>query len=261
MESITLYPPAKINLGLHIRGKRPDGYHELQTVMLPVASLTDTLTVEAAPTLEAPELQILGLPLPVADDNLCLRAWRLLREAEPSLPAVRISLQKRIPMGAGLGGGSADAAYTLRALTELFSLGIPTQKMHEMATALGADVPFFLQDAPMLATGIGEVLTAIEWPHHFRIQIDSPPIHSNTADAYRNLTREDFTSASDLLSLLQEPPSEWRAHVRNDFERSVFARFPELIARKQAMYDAGAIYASMTGSGSAIYGLFAGSTD
>jgi len=260
---LTLHPNAKVNLGLHITGRRADGYHLLETAFWPVHAMADTLTLTELNTAAAPELSLDGLPLTgAAADNLVLRAWHAMQAAEPSLPAVHIALEKRIPAGAGLGGGSSDAAHTLVGLNRLFDLGLSTDTLMRLALPLGADVPFFIVNQPMLATGVGEVLTPLALDlSAYRIELVTPVIHSDTAAAYRHLQREHWSGAVDLGARLGKPVSEWRASVRNDFEPSVFARFPELAALKASLYARGAVYASMSGSGSALYGLFRASAD
>lgn len=256
--TITLQPNAKVNLGLHITGKRADGYHLLQTALVPVPRLHDTLTITAAPELTTPELEVVGASLsgdPM--DNLVMRAWRLLKEWSPTLPAVRVLLDKHIPTGAGLGGGSSDAAAMLRGLVELFELNISNDQLASLAVSLGADVPFFLVNEPRYATGIGEVLSLLEVDlRGYRIEIITPAIHSDTREAYRNLKPEHWSGDRQLDALLKQPVATWRDTVRNDFEPSVFNCYPVLAELKESLYQRGAMYASMSGSGSAVYGLF-----
>lgn len=256
--TITLQPNAKVNLGLHITGKRADGYHLLQTALVPVPELHDTLTITAAPELTKPELEVVGASLNGdPQDNLVMRAWRQLKEWSPTLPAVRVLLDKRIPAGAGLGGGSSDAAAMLRGLVEMFELSISLDKLSSMAVNLGADVPFFLVNEPRYATGIGEVMSRLEVGlKGYRIELITPAIHSDTGEAYRNLKPEHGSGDRQLDALLKQPVATWRDTVRNDFEPSVFKRYPVLAELKESLYKRGAVYASMSGSGSALYGLF-----
>ncbi len=255
--ALTLTPNAKVNLGLHITGRRADGYHLLETAFWPVHELHDVLTLErieaATPTLEIVGMEVQGNLM----DNLVLRAWRALRVVAPTVPAVHIRLEKRIPAGAGLGGGSSDAAHTLAGLNRLFQLGLASEQLRALALPLGADVPFFIENKPMLATGVGEVLSPLALDlSAYRFELVTPPVHSDTREAYRHLRPEHWSGDQALGRLLQRPVAEWRDSVRNDFEPSVFARYPELAAIKQQLYDRGAVYAAMSGSGSALFGLF-----
>lgn len=255
--ALTLTPNAKVNLGLHITGRRADGYHLLETAFWPVHELHDVLTLTplaaAEPVLELVGAELHGDPA----DNLVLRAWRALRGVVPTLPAVHIRLEKRIPAGAGLGGGSSDAAHTLVGLNRLFSLGCSSEQLRALALSLGADVPFFIENQPMLATGVGEVLSPLALDlSAYRVELVTPPVHSDTREAYRHLRSEHWSGAKGLAQLLLQPVAQWRDTVRNDFEPSVFARYPELAALKQQLYDRGAVYAAMSGSGSALYGIF-----
>jgi len=257
--TLTLHPNAKINLGLFIRGRRDDGYHELQTVFVPVHDLHDVLTLTATHKVQEPTLTVTGITLTGnVNDNLCMRAWYLLKLRVPELPAVAMQLEKRIPAGAGLGGGSSDAAHVLLGLNELFALGITRAELRQLGLQLGADVPFFIENQPMLATGIGDVLAPIEIPalQGKRIELVTLNIHSDTAEAYRGLNYDSITRTGDLAELLRAPITEWRNGVHNDFETSVFARFPILAEMKQLLYDRGALYAAMSGSGSALFGIF-----
>lgn len=210
------------------------------------------------PEAESNELIISGLNIPGdPQENLCLNAWALLKTAFPDrIGCVRLELRKQIPAGAGLGGGSSDAAATLRLLNDAFELGLSAAELAPFAAQLGADVPFFLYDGPMFAEGIGDRLAP--WPDvpPFRIEIKTPDVHSDTATAYRNLDLAQCDPNRDLRAVLRQPPERWRGALVNDFEREVFARFPELAELKRAFYERGAAYASMTGSGAAIYGLF-----
>ena len=245
-----LFPPAKINIGLHVTAKRRDGFHEIETLFYPVESLHDVLEVMPAGRLA---IRLSGLPVAGApEDNLCMKAYRLL-QADFDLPPVTIYLHKVIPPGAGLGGGSSDATATLLALNELFSLQLSAGQLSCYAAQLGSDCAFFLHRKPMLATGRGEVLTALPLPS-FRVVIETPPVFSSTAEAYAAITPR--TPALPLPSLLVQPVEQWKDTVVNDFEAPVFARFPLLAQIKQRLYDDGAIYAAMSGSGAAIFGLF-----
>lgn len=258
--TLTVYPNAKINIGLFITGKRPDGYHTLETLFYPVFSLTDVLTIETLLEGEAPTISTSGLALDGApENNLCLKAWRLLREEVGArLGPVKILLEKKIPAGAGLGGGSSDAAFTLLALDKLFDLKVDTLQMKILAKRLGADVPFFLENRPTLASGIGDEFQPLPFDlPNFSVKLVTPPIFSETAEAYRSLTPAHWTTNRSLTKTFQQTkPDDWKNEVWNDFESVIFERFPELKAIKEKLYSEGAFYAAMTGSGSAVYGLF-----
>lgn len=255
MNQIHLRPNAKVNLGLVIRGKRPDGYHEIQTVFLP-APLRDELILMENPGLQTPAISLDGIQLNGDPfDNLCYKAWQLLRGVCPTLPAVQIHLVKNIPAGAGLGGGSADAAFTLMGLKELFSLNVSPAQLHQLAIQLGADVPFFLENKPMLASGIGEILEPIEIDLPGEIRLLLPDVFSDTRQAYAGLNYANTHPNLDLRQTLKQSPETWRQDLPNDFEPSVFSRFPILARLKEQLYADGAIYASMSGSGSALFGL------
>ena len=273
------YPNCKINLGLHVVGKRPDGYHDLETIFLPVHDLRDELEIlplntplsqpqaaDSSPSLgEQPQSTMVqdGIVLDNApEDNLCMKAWRLLHE-EFGIPAVSIRLKKNIPFGAGLGGGSSDAAFTLKMLNEMFSLGLSVSNLEQRAAHLGADCAFFIQNRPAYATGIGDILEPLEIniPHSsFLIKIKIPEgEHVSTKEAYSGLS--PFTShlspRPDLREAVKRPIGEWRNLIVNDFEASVFPAHPAIAALKEEMYRRGALYASMTGSGAAVFGIFA----
>ncbi len=251
------FPNPKLNLGLHILRKRPDGYHDLESLFIPWHGLHDVL--EIVPAAE-PEMHLYGIELEgSAEDNLCMRAWQLLHECY-GIPPVAIHLWKGIPAGAGLGGGSADAAFTLRMLSEMFGLGLSDEMLASLAARLGSDCAFFVYNRPMVASGRGEVLVPYEIDvTKFRIEVTNPGIHVSTREAYAGvLPRESFSSQAglSLREALSRPVDEWREVLVNDFEPSVFAAHPELTRIKADLYARGARYASMSGSGSAIFGLF-----
>lgn len=256
MTSISLVSPAKINLGLFIKGKRPDGYHLLETLFYPVRDLTDRLEITPfegeIPTLTVENMDLEGDP----QDNLCLKAWRALKQEVPDLPAVHIRLEKHIPAGAGLGGGSSNAAYVLRGLQQLFSLTLTRDDLAHIGASLGADVPFFLYDQPMLATGIGTELTPFEMVLPQRLKVFPQPIHSSTIAVYKALDYRMFDPSRSLEHVLQQPLDHWRELLANDLEVPVFQMHPQLAQIKEDLYAQGAVYAAMTGSGSAMYGLF-----
>lgn len=255
--SITLHPLAKINLGLLIKGKRADGYHLLETLFLPIPSLTDTLVITRTATKSQCSLHLDGRPLEGDPEyNLVVKAYRALESLHGPLPGVHISLTKRIPAGAGLGGGSSDAAFTLSGLNTLLELGYSPEALHAPAATLGADVPFFLYRRPMIASGTGTELRDIEFTLPYRIEVVTPPIHSSTIAAYHALDYRLFDPERSLESILRMPVSEWKTHLPNDLEVPVFDLHPDIARYKQELYARGALYAAMSGSGSACFGLF-----
>jgi 4-diphosphocytidyl-2-C-methyl-D-erythritol kinase len=255
-KSIKRFPNAKINLGLLIKGKRPDGYHLLETLYFPYFDLQDELEIERLPGNQC-HLQVKGIELDGdPTDNLCVKAYRLLQARYPALGGVRISLEKKIPAGAGLGGGSSDAAQTLLGLRELFDLGAGIDELAEIGGTLGADVPFFLYNRPLLARGIGTEFEELALEFPFRIELITPPIHSSTIGAYKALDYRQFDPDRDLKEILLGDVEHWRDRLDNDLEVPVFKMYPELAQIKQDFYDRGAVYAAMSGSGSAVYGLF-----
>ncbi|MCW3086835.1 MAG: 4-(cytidine 5-diphospho)-2-C-methyl-D-erythritol kinase [Sediminibacterium sp.] len=252
------FPNCKINLGLNITRKREDGYHDLETIFYPVG-LKDALEAIKLPNAaNDPELLFNSSGLPIAGepaDNLCIKAWHLVREDFPALPAVQLHLHKAIPMGAGLGGGSADGAFTLTLLNNLFQLDLSSEQLHYYALRLGSDCPFFLQNKPCYATGRGEQLQEIELDlSDFSLLIVSPGIHVSTAAAFSGITPK--APAHSLKEIIRQPVSQWRGMLVNDFEEPVGRQYPGIIKVREALYDSGALYASMTGSGSAVFGLF-----
>lgn len=252
------YPNCKINLGLHVVGKRPDGYHDLETIFLPVMDLCDELEITGTQA-SLPAMIQDGIVLDNApEDNICLRAWQLLHD-EFGIPAVSIRLKKGIPFGAGLGGGSSDAAFTLKMLNEMFSLHLNDAGLERRAALLGADCAFFIKNQPAYATGIGDQLENIEIRNSkFEIKIEIPEgEHVSTKEAYSGLRHDLFgAQRPDLREAVRRPIEEWRRLIVNDFENSVFPAHPAIAALKEDMYRRGAIYASMTGSGAAVFGIF-----
>ena len=257
------YPNCKINLGLHVVGKRADGYHNLETIFVPVHDLTDTLEITDH-TGTGPYLVQDGIELDNApEDNLCMKAWQLLHD-EFGIARTHITLKKNIPFGAGLGGGSADTAFTLRMLNEMFALGLSDGDLEQRAAMLGADCPFFVRNRAAYATGIGDHLEPIDLDlSAYRIVIKIPEgEHVSTKEAYAGLSgvlseHGRMTQRPDLREAVRQPIERWRDLIVNDFEASVFPSHPAIAALKEEMYRRGALYASMTGSGAAVFGLFA----
>ncbi len=251
------FPNCKINLGLHVVGKRPDGYHDLETLFLPVMELCDELEIVEGPLAMHQD----GIALDnTPEDNLCMKAWRLLHD-EFGIPSVTIRLKKGIPFGAGLGGGSSDAAFTLKMLNGMFSLGLEDSQLEQRAARLGADCAFFIRNRAAYATGIGDQLEPIEWEvgsGKWKVVIEIPEgEHVSTKEAYTGLQRDLFgCPRPDLREAIHRPIEEWRNLIVNDFEESVFPSHPAIAALKEEMYRRGALYASMTGSGAAVFGIF-----
>ncbi len=249
-----VYPNAKINIGLDVVEKRPDGYHNIETVFYPIG-LCDTLDIEPAVSCTDYSFSSAGIPIDGdPENNLIIKAYRLL-QSEYALPAIDVSIVKQIPYGAGLGGGSSDAAFTLKALNKIFELKITTKKLEKIASELGADCPVFIKNKPVFASGIGNVFSPIKLSlKDYFLLLVKPDIHVSTPEAYSLVTPQ--MPEKSLKELICEPITSWRNSIKNDFEKSVFSRYPEIETIKKQMYDAGALYASMSGSGSSVYGIF-----
>lgn len=248
------YPNAKINIGLNVVERRPDGYHNLETIFYPIP-FTDALEITSSQ--DDVQLKVSGEILNGSpEDNLVMRAYRLLQQANPDkVKPVSIHLFKQIPTGAGLGGGSADAAFTLKALNERFKLDLSIAELEQLATKLGADCSFFIQNKPAFAEGIGNKFTDIDLNlKGMTLVLVKPDIFISTRDAYANI--KPHHPETNLLELIKQPIEQWRDTIVNDFEASVFPVHPSLAAIKDQLYDLGAVYASMSGSGSTLFGLF-----
>ena len=247
-------PCAKINIGLNVTGKRPDGYHNLETVFYPIP-LTDVLEIKELHGNEKEDIQIIGMPK--GEDplhNLVYLVYSDLRR-EYNLPRLSIYLYKKIPIGAGLGGGSSDAAEMMKAMNEMFCLGMKEDEMERRISRYGADCAFFIRKKPVFAEGIGDVFSniSVRLSGKFFLLV-KPSISVSTREAYSGISPE--TPDYDLRKCVEGDITNWHSTIRNDFETTVFKLYPELKAIKQTIYDMGAIYASMSGSGSAIYGIF-----
>lgn len=253
------FPNGKINLGLYVTRKRADGYHDLETIFYPVASSAKDALRDVIEIIPATETKMHLSGLEVTGDvehNLVWKAYQLLAAAFPGkIQAVDIYLHKVLPMGAGLGGGSADGAFMLRLLNDFFQLQLSNEQLAAFALQLGSDCPFFIYNTPQFATGRGEQMSAvdIDLTDH-SLQLICPRVHVSTAAAFGMLQPEP--AAFDLRKLGELPVKKWKDHVSNDFEGPVFRQHPDLAAIKEQLYQQGAIYASMSGSGSALYGLF-----
>ena len=284
------FPNAKINLGLRITRKRTDGYHDLETIFLPIG-IHDALEILPAPGSDLPLLTESGLPVAGdPDQHLCRKAWNLLKRECPQLPTVRMHLHKTIPMGAGMGGGSSDGASTLVMLNDLFQLGLTRDRLSELALQLGSDCPFFILNKPCLAKGRGELMIPVNSGAvnsgavssgavssgavnsgavnssavysgavncellNCELVVVHPGVHVSTKQAFAGVKPSD--EGPSLEGSIKAPMSAWRDLIRNDFEPSVFAAQPVIGRIKDLLYAKGALYASMTGSGSAVFGLF-----
>ena len=250
-----LYPNCKINLGLRITSKRPDGYHEIETIFYPVFRLSDVLEVHHSLGSDI-ELEQGGMKVDCrAEDNLVVKCYRRMKERYPKVGGVQVRLEKRIPFGAGLGGGSSDAAYMAYALNELFSLGLTREELAAEVRELGADCPFFLYNTPCYATGIGEILRPIDLSlMGMRLIMLKPDVYVSTREAYAGITPYPEPHLLDTVNL--SPFTFHLSPLINDFEKSVFEKHPLLARLKEGLLAAGAVYAAMSGSGSTIFGLF-----
>jgi 4-diphosphocytidyl-2-C-methyl-D-erythritol kinase len=252
-----LFPNCKINIGLNIVRKRNDGYHDLETVFYPVG-LKDALEVIHS---QENAFKITGLPVAGSfEDNLCTKAYQLLKNNFPDLPPVSIHLHKAIPMGAGLGGGSADGAFMLALLNKKFQLNLTVNQLTDYALQLGSDCPFFIINKPCFATGRGEQLKKIQLDlSMYKIVLVNPGIHISTKEAFSKLKPQ--RAEKTVEQLITQPIATWKNEVKNDFEEPVFKLHPAIEQIKNDLYTAGALYASMTGTGSTVYGIFPPNTN
>jgi 4-diphosphocytidyl-2-C-methyl-D-erythritol kinase len=246
------FPNCKINIGLNIVRKREDGYHDLETVFYPVG-LKDALEIIRS---NETSFQLTGLPVsgPI-DDNLYVKAFRLLAKDFPNLPPITIHLHKVIPMGAGLGGGSADGAFMLKMLNSKFQLNLTDEQLLKYALQLGSDCPFFIINKPCFATGRGENLEPLHLDlSAYKIVLVNPGIHVSTKEAFSKL--KPVVPKKRLKELIQQPINTWKGEIVNDFEEPVFGLYPQIKKIKIDLYKAGAIYSSMTGTGSTVFGIY-----
>ena len=250
------FPRAKINIGLRITGRRPDGFHNIDTLFFPVP-LCDALEfVVAEDQNNGDTLIVTGIDTGgETQDNLVLKAVRKLREKH-SFPALKIHLHKSIPAGAGLGGGSSDAAFILKGINRCHGLKLDNHKLQEAALELGSDCPFFIECTPAYATGRGEILIPCEktlLENHYMLLLN-PGIGVSTREAYQNC--RPHIAAASLNELISMPYEKWKDHIFNDFEEYAFSRHPQIKMLKEELYLAGAIFSLMSGSGSSVYGIF-----
>jgi 4-diphosphocytidyl-2-C-methyl-D-erythritol kinase len=247
------HPNPKINIGLYITEKRPDGFHNLETIFYPIENKKDKIEIELA---EDAKTTLLVYPDNLTanpEENLCMKAYRLL-EREYKVPFLTITLHKEIPTGAGLGGGSSDAAFVLKMVNEIAGLNLRNDELKNYAVRLGSDVPFFIENQPVFATGRGEITEPISLDlNHKTITIVKPPFSISTAEAYRNIIPKK--SPINLREAIRQPVEMWKELIVNDFEEPLFKLYPKLAQIKQELYDAGSEYVSLSGSGSAIYAI------
>lgn len=247
-----LFPNAKINIGLNIVSKRVDGYHNLESIFYPI-EIKDALEV-----IEADKLRFSssGIPIPGnTEENLCLKAYHLLKNDFKDLPSINIHLHKHIPIGAGLGGGSSDASFFIKLLNQKFSLGLKLFQMENYASKLGSDCAFFIQNKPAYATEKGDQLRPVNLDlNDYFIVLVMPEVQVSTVEAYQGICAS--TSTVPLTELIKLPIEQWKLCIKNDFEPSVFSKYPSIANIKMQLYEAGALYASMSGSGSSVYGIF-----
>lgn len=246
------FPNAKINLGLNIVRKRPDGYHDIETLFYPIP-VKDAL--EIIENGENDCFHSSGIPVESnPTDNLVIKALHLLRR-DYSIPSLEIHLVKGIPTGAGLGGGSSDAAYMLKLLNDFFDLGISVGELENISSSLGADCAFFIRNKPVFATGTGNIFTPVELSlKGYYLGLVKPKVSVSTPEAYSNVV--PCIPDRPITEIIKEPVHRWKDLLVNDFERKVFRRYPVIGDIKNKLYDMGAIYAAMSGSGSAVFGLF-----
>jgi 4-diphosphocytidyl-2-C-methyl-D-erythritol kinase len=247
------FPNGKINIGLSVVEKRPDGYHNIETVFYPLA-IEDALEIVPSPDGET-KLHLSGITLSgEKSENLIIKAYKLLAQ-HFQLPPLHFYLHKIIPSEAGLGGGSSNAAYALKMIDEMFKLSLSKKQLHDFAEKLGADCPFFIENTPVFATGTGNIFQNIELDlSSYKILLVKPPCSINTKEAYNNIIPKKTNGF--LPEAIKQPISEWENLIFNDFESFVFKKHPEIQTIKTTLYEHGALYASMSGSGSAVYGIF-----
>ncbi len=248
---MVIFPNAKINIGLNITERRADGYHNLETIFYPV-KINDVLEIIPADELS---FESSGLDIPGdLDDNLCIKAYHLLKK-QHKLPQVKIHLHKHIPIGAGLGGGSSDAAFFIKLMDKAFDLKLSIDDMQDYARILGADCAFFIENKPVFAFEKGDEFEPVKLDlSKYSIALVMPPEHVSTSEAYRGV--KPTPTKTSLIELINLPVSEWRKYIKNDFEESVFKNHVIIRGVKAALYEAGALFASMSGSGASVFGIF-----
>lgn len=251
-----VFPNAKINLGLHVVNKREDGFHNLETVFYPIP-LSDSLEMVHDSTLESIHLESFGIAVDGnPENNLIIKAYQLLKKDFP-LKGIRSALLKNIPTGAGLGGGSSDGTFALKLLNELYELQLSNQTLEKYALQLGSDCPFFVSNKAVYAEGRGELFS----PIHVSLQgywfvLIKPDVHVSTAMAFSHVKKRGIENAGELRRIIESGVVNWKEELQNDFESSVFIHAPEVKKIKDLLYEGGAVYASMSGSGSSVFGIF-----
>ncbi len=245
------FPNAKINIGLNITERRTDGYHNLETVFYPI-KINDALEIVESNKLS---FQSSGLEIPGrVEDNLCIKGYHLLKK-DHDLPPITIHLHKHIPIGAGLGGGSADAAFFIKLVNEKFELGLSIDRMQNYARQLGADCAFFIENKPAFAFEKGDEFEPVRLDlSKYKIVLVMPPVQISTAEAYRGVKPTPVKQS--LMELIELPVNQWKKYIKNDFEESIFRNNAEIRGVKASLYEAGALYASMSGSGASVFGIF-----
>jgi 4-diphosphocytidyl-2-C-methyl-D-erythritol kinase len=253
-----VFPDCKINLGLRILNKRADGYHNIETIFYPLP-FNDALEIILSHKTDPLIFSHSGLPVNGdSTDNLCVKAYWLLKKDFPELPCIQMHLHKCIPMGAGLGGGSADAAFTLQLLNKLFSLNLSVSQLIAYATHLGSDCAFFIINTPCMATGRGELLEPVTANlSGYILALVNPGIHVSTGEAFSAVPLHQASSKQlSLIDIINQPVNTWQKFLVNDFEESVFKTYPLIKDIKEHLYKIGAVYAAMSGSGSSVFALF-----
>jgi len=259
-QSLLEFPNCKINIGLNVTSKREDGYHNIETIFYPLPWY-DILEVIAGSrngkSSQPDTLHLSGITVPGAlTDNICLKAAALLRKDFPEISPLTIHLHKTMPGGAGLGGGSADGAFTLLLLDRLFELGLSARELTTYALQLGSDCPFFINNTACFATGRGEQMEHVSIDlSEYTIVLINPGIHVDTGWAFSQLT--PVIPSQKLNELIKQPLTAWRNLIKNDFEEPVLRQYPQIAAVKETLYAKGALFAAMTGTGSTVYGIFA----
>ncbi|MDA7578188.1 4-(cytidine 5'-diphospho)-2-C-methyl-D-erythritol kinase [Flavobacteriales bacterium] len=244
------YPNAKINLGLNIISKRSDGYHDINSIFYPIKTIFDILEILPSKMFS---FSSSGIAIPDGK-NICITAFELIRR-DYNISNVKIHLHKQIPIGAGLGGGSSDGAFTLLSLNKIFNLSLSDNQLRKYALELGADSPFFIENIPTFNHGIGEKMSKININlSSFKFKFFFPDLHISTAEAYSNLNFK--STENSIKEIIKQPIRNWKNILKNDFEISVFNKYPDLKKVKERFYNEGALYSSMTGSGSVIYAIF-----
>jgi len=253
------FPNCKINLGLNIIRKRTDGFHDLETIFYPIR-IFDVLEIipagDMAPGQYDVSFTATGKTIEGdKDNNLCVKAYHSLKKDFPLLPAIQMHLHKTIPAGAGLGGGSADASFTLKLLDKTFDLQLTDKQLIEYSDGLGSDCPFFIINKPCFASGTGGILEPVDIDlGRYQLMLINPGIHIHTGNAFSQVT--PALPERPVKEIIQLPVSEWKNELSNDFEIPVFKQYPQIAKIKDELYNAGAVYASLSGSGSTVYGIF-----